>query len=86
MFAGFPPRKTELREKFLSDYKSSTVPVILMDTPYRLTKMLEEVQTVFGKNQQILLACDMTLKKKVSITALSVISCPRWPGKSGNLS
>lgn len=64
VFAGFPPRKTELREKFLSDYKSVTVPLVLMDTPYRLTKMLEEVQTVFGKNQQILLACDMTLKKE----------------------
>ena len=64
VFAGFPPRKTELREKFLSDYKSVNAPLILMDTPYRLTKMLEEVQTVFGKNQQILLACDMTLKKE----------------------
>jgi 16S rRNA C1402 (ribose-2'-O) methylase RsmI len=35
-----------------------------MDTPYRLTKLLEEVQSVFGKHQQILLACDMTLKKE----------------------
>jgi 16S rRNA (cytidine1402-2'-O)-methyltransferase len=64
VFAGFPPRKTELREKFLADYQSVTVPLILMDTPYRLTKMLEEVQSVFGKNQQILLACDMTLRKE----------------------
>jgi 16S rRNA (cytidine1402-2'-O)-methyltransferase len=64
VFAGFPPRKTELREKFLADYQSITVPLILMDTPYRLTKMLEEVQTVFGKNQQILLACDLTLQKE----------------------
>lgn len=64
VFAGFPPRKTELRERFLSDYKSTNVPLILMDTPYRLTKILEEVKTIFGKNQQILLACDMTLKKE----------------------
>lgn len=64
VFAGFPPRKTELREKFLADYQSITVPLILMDTPYRLTKMLEEVQSVFGKNQQILLACDLTLRKE----------------------
>jgi 16S rRNA C1402 (ribose-2'-O) methylase RsmI len=35
-----------------------------MDTPYRLTKLLTEVQSVFGKNQQILLACDLTLKKE----------------------
>jgi 16S rRNA (cytidine1402-2'-O)-methyltransferase len=64
VFAGFPPRKTERREPFLADYKSIKVPLILMDTPYRLTKLLEEVQSVFGKHQQILLACDMTLKKE----------------------
>jgi 16S rRNA (cytidine1402-2'-O)-methyltransferase len=63
-FAGFPPRKTELREKFLAGFQSAGVPIILMDTPYRLTKLLEEVQSVFGKSQQILLACDMTLKNE----------------------
>lgn len=61
-FAGFPPRKTELREKFLAGFQTSGMPVVLMDTPYRLTKLLEDIQTVFGKSQQILLACDMTLK------------------------
>jgi 16S rRNA (cytidine1402-2'-O)-methyltransferase len=64
IFAGFPPRKTQHREGFLRKYTSETVPVILMDTPYRLTKLLTEVQFEFGKNQQILLACDLTLKKE----------------------
>ena len=64
IFAGFPPQKSQLREAFLSKYKNETVPVILMDTPYRLTKLLEEVQAVFGKNQAILLACDLTQKKE----------------------
>jgi 16S rRNA C1402 (ribose-2'-O) methylase RsmI len=35
-----------------------------MDTPYRLTKLLEEVAAIFGKKQDILLACNMTLKKE----------------------
>ena len=64
VFAGFPPRKTDHREGFLLKFKSETVPVILMDTPYRLTKLLTEVAVVFGKNQDLLLACDMTLKKE----------------------
>lgn len=64
IFAGFPPRESQHREGFLAKYKSETVPVILMDTPYRLTKLLEEVQAVFGKHQDILLACDLTLKKE----------------------
>lgn len=64
VFAGFPPRKNQHREGFLAKYKNETMPVILMDTPYRLTKLLEEVQSVFGKHQDILLACDLTLKKE----------------------
>jgi 16S rRNA (cytidine1402-2'-O)-methyltransferase len=64
IFAGFPPRKTQQRESFLQKFTSETMPLILMDTPYRLTKLLTEVESVFGKNQEILLACDMTLKKE----------------------
>lgn len=64
IFAGFPPRKSQHREGFLQNYTSEKVPVILMDTPYRLTKLLEEVLSVFGKHQEILLACDLTQKKE----------------------
>lgn len=62
VFAGFPPRKTQRREGFLEKYATETIPVILMDTPYRLTKLLTEVRNVFGDHQEILLACDMTLR------------------------
>ena len=64
IFAGFPPRKTELRDKFIAGYKNETAPVVFMDTPYRLTKLLEEIAMHFGKKQDILLACDLTLKKE----------------------
>ncbi len=65
VFAGFPPRETQQRESFLQNYKTEHIPVVLMDTPYRLTKLLTEVKTIFGKNQELLLACDMTLKDEV---------------------
>jgi 16S rRNA (cytidine1402-2'-O)-methyltransferase len=63
-FAGFPPRKSPDRDTFLSQLKSVTDPIVLMDTPYRLTKLLSEVQHIFGGNQDILLACDLTLRKE----------------------
>jgi len=65
VFAGFPPRKSQLRISFLTQYTHQSVPVILMDTPYRLTKLLEEVEAVFGKGQDILLACDLTQSKEM---------------------
>lgn len=64
VFAGFPPRKSDQREGFLAKYKNESVPVILMDTPYRMTKLLGEVESIFGKNQDILLACDLTQRKE----------------------
>ncbi len=64
IFAGFPPRKSQHRQAFLEKFTSEAVPVILMDTPYRLTKLLEEVLAAFGKRQEILLACDLTQKKE----------------------
>jgi 16S rRNA (cytidine1402-2'-O)-methyltransferase len=64
IFAGFPPRKSQQREGFLQKYTSESIPVILMDTPYRLTKLLEEVQSIFGKSQDALLACDLTQRSE----------------------
>jgi 16S rRNA (cytidine1402-2'-O)-methyltransferase len=65
IFAGFPPRKSPQRERFMEKFSHEIVPIVLMDTPYRMTKLLQEVQSVFGKQQQILLACDLTLKKEM---------------------
>ena len=49
----------------MEKFSHETVPIVLMDTPYRMTKLLQEVQSTFGKQQQILLACDLTLKKEM---------------------
>ena len=40
---------------------SSQEALILMDTPYRMAKLLEEVANAFGKKQNIFLATDLTL-------------------------
>lgn len=61
LFLGFLPPKSDLRERSLSRHTRSDLPMILMDTPYRLNKLLTEVSKVFGRNQMIFLACDLTL-------------------------
>ncbi len=61
-FAGFLPRKTELRKPKLASLSKMGVPIILMDTPYRLEKLLAEVKQTFGKNRTITLAVDLTLE------------------------
>ena len=40
------------------------MPVVLMDTPYRLGALLDDVAKTFGKGTQVTLACDLTLPKE----------------------
>lgn len=61
LFLGFLPPKTEQRRDILSRYTNSAEALILMDTPYRLAKLLAEVAAAFGKNRTIFLAVDLTL-------------------------
>jgi Predicted methyltransferases len=60
-FLGFLPPKTEQRSAVLQKHTTSNFPIILMDTPYRLVKLLDEVIKTFGRQQQIFLSLDLTL-------------------------
>ncbi len=60
-FLGFLPPKTEQRAAVLQKFTANDYPIILMDTPYRLTKLLDDVSKAFGRQQQIFLALDLTL-------------------------
>lgn len=61
LFLGFLPRDPGLRKKELTKNKNLHTPVIIMDTPYRLAAILEDVKNVFGGNHSIVLACDLTM-------------------------
>ncbi len=63
-FAGFLPREKNERKQSLINLRSLDVPIILMDTPYRLTKLLEEVAITFGKNRQVTLAVNITMENE----------------------
>jgi 16S rRNA (cytidine1402-2'-O)-methyltransferase len=64
IFGGFLPRNSESRRKELHHLRKQNMPIILMDTPYRMPKVLENVATHFGKNAQITLACDLSLRSE----------------------
>lgn len=60
-FAGFLPREKEQRKSELNSLKSLTIPIVLMDTPYRLMRLLEESAQTFGKNRRITLGINLTM-------------------------
>ncbi|MCC6147617.1 MAG: 16S rRNA (cytidine(1402)-2'-O)-methyltransferase [Anaerolineaceae bacterium] len=60
IYAGYLPRRPEERQSSLAQLKSLQMTVIIMDTPYRLGSILADMAKVFGKNQPITLAADLT--------------------------
>lgn len=61
VFGGFLSRVPEQRRQELTYLRGLHMPVILLDTPYRLTALLEDVGKIFGKNRRVTLAFDLTL-------------------------
>lgn len=61
IFEGFLPREKEQRENYLESLYKQPKSVVLMDTPYRLTKLLEELAQ-FGKKgeRRLFVGCDLT--------------------------
>lgn len=61
VFGGFLSRVPQQRQRELTRLRGLRMPVILMDTPYRMAALLDDVIKVFGKGAQVTLACDLTL-------------------------
>jgi len=61
VYGGFLAREDDRRRQELQKLKSTGFPVVLLDTPYRLTALLTDVSRVFGRGVNVILACDLTL-------------------------
>jgi 16S rRNA (cytidine1402-2'-O)-methyltransferase len=61
VYGGFLPRIEVQRRQDLTRLRASGLPIVLLDTPYRLTTLLEDVSKVFGSGVRVTLACDLTL-------------------------
>jgi 16S rRNA (cytidine1402-2'-O)-methyltransferase len=65
VFCGFPPKKTEERLVFFSELALETSPQVVMDTPYRLKKILSEIASTEGlKDRKLFLAMDLNCESE----------------------
>lgn len=62
LFAGFLPRKSGARRKTLEQCAALPVPVIFYESPYRLLKLLEEIEAVMGAERSVFVARELTKK------------------------
>lgn len=61
IYAGFLPRDRAERRKALKHLRSTRFPIILMDAPYRLGPLLDDLEEVYGGGANLTLAMDITL-------------------------
>ncbi len=60
-FAGWLPQKKEQRRKRLNELRKINEPIILMETPYRLVKLVSECTSIFGQKRNAVLSYNLTL-------------------------
>ena len=67
-FLGFLPKKTTQRRELLVKFGSLPATLVLYESPYRVTKLLEEISECLG-NRIICVAKDLTKKFEKVVTA-----------------
>ena len=60
IYGGFLPREKSQRKNQLLRLKAANLPIILLDTPYRLYDTLDLVGDTFGQRHNVTLACNLT--------------------------
>ena len=64
---GWLSPKKEIRKQELFRLKKTRELIVLMETPYRLRRILEDIIITFGRNQQIVLAYKLTMPQEIII-------------------
>ena len=63
-YAGLLSRDEKERERKLIYLKKLNIPIIILDTPYRMNKVLNVIKKVYSKNKIIGLCLDLTTDKE----------------------
>lgn len=63
-YAGLLSREDKERERKLIYLKKLNIPIIILDTPYRMNKVLNVIKKVYSKNKIIGLCLDLTTDKE----------------------
>lgn len=77
-YAGLFSRDDKERERKLIYLKKLNIPIIILDTPYRMNKVLNAIKKVYSKNKIIGLCLDLTTDKEEIIIDEIVNICERF--------
>jgi 16S rRNA (cytidine1402-2'-O)-methyltransferase len=61
VYAGFLPREKNSRRNSLRYLRNLRMPVVILDAPYRLVQVLDDLAGVYGTGSRVTLCMDLTL-------------------------
>jgi 16S rRNA (cytidine1402-2'-O)-methyltransferase len=62
IFAGFLPHKSGGRKRDLEKWKDAGLPVVLYESPYRLLKLMDEIEQHLGSERIVFVGRELTKK------------------------
>jgi 16S rRNA (cytidine1402-2'-O)-methyltransferase len=62
IFAGFLPHKSGGRRRDLEKWKDADLPVVFYESPYRLLKLMNEIEEYLGAGRQVFVGRELTKK------------------------
>lgn len=62
VFLGFLPRKSGKIKKLLEEYIDKEITIVVLESPFRVIKLLQEISTNFGENIEVAACNDITKK------------------------
>jgi len=62
IFAGFLPHKSGGRKRQLEKWADTDLPVVLYESPYRLLKLMDEIEQYLGADRRIFVGRELTKK------------------------
>jgi len=82
LFAGFSPRKSGARRRLLEQCADLPVAAIFYESPYRLLKFLEEIETVLGAERKVFVARELTKKFEELLSGTAAEIRQRFDGRN----
>jgi 16S rRNA (cytidine1402-2'-O)-methyltransferase len=80
VFRGFLPAERDARAQALRQLANERRPIVLMDTPYRLGKLLEELAALYP-TRKALIGTNLTLENELVLEDTLAALAPRFAGQ-----
>ncbi|WP_372806288.1 16S rRNA (cytidine(1402)-2'-O)-methyltransferase [Pontiella sp.] len=82
IFAGFLPHKSGGRKRDLEKWKEADLPVVFYESPYRLLKLLGEIQEHLGAERTVFVGRELTKKFEELSTGTPAEILARYEGRT----